>query len=83
MTINACSSAHYDIKITQSIMNVFIIVFFVFMLIIGLMSVGVLMGRKPLKGSCGGVPAALGEVNDPDYECPICGDNPNKCPDNE
>ena len=40
------------------------------------MSVGVIMGRKPIKGSCGGVGAALGEK---DYLCPVCGDDPNKC----
>ncbi len=40
------------------------------------MAVGVIMGRKPLKGSCGGVGAALGEK---DYVCEICGDDPNKC----
>lgn len=39
-------------------------------------SVGVLMGRKPIKGSCGGVGQALGEK---DYTCPVCGDDPNKC----
>ncbi len=62
-------------------MSVFFIVLFVFLLIIGLMSIGVIMGKKPLKGSCGGLPAALGQASDPDYECPICGDNPAKCPD--
>ncbi|OMH33700.1 (Na+)-NQR maturation NqrM [Motiliproteus sp. MSK22-1] len=40
------------------------------------MSVGVIMGRKPIKGSCGGVGAALGEK---DYICPVCGDDPDKC----
>ena len=39
-------------------------------------SVGVLMGRKPIKGSCGGVGKALGEK---DYTCPVCGDDPDKC----
>lgn len=40
------------------------------------MAIGVLMGRKPLKGSCGGVGAALGEK---DYTCDLCGGDPNKC----
>lgn len=53
-----------------------VIAFFVLILVIAGMAVGVIMGRKPLKGSCGGVGAALGEV---DYECDICGGDPNKC----
>jgi uncharacterized protein len=40
------------------------------------MSVGVLMGRRPITGSCGGIGAALGEKN---YTCDICGDDPKKC----
>lgn len=43
-------------------------------------SVGVLMGRNPIKGSCGGVGKALGET---DYTCPVCGDDPNKCENEE
>ncbi|MFT5720671.1 MAG: hypothetical protein ACI9W6_000971 [Motiliproteus sp.] len=57
-------------------MATFFIVFAVFMLVIAASSVGVLMGRKPIKGSCGGVGAALGET---DYLCPVCGDDPNLC----
>jgi len=57
-------------------MLLFVLVFVVLMLIIAAMAVGVMMGRKPLKGSCGGVGAALGEKN---YSCDICGDDPNKC----
>ena len=57
-------------------MLLFLLVFVVLMLIIAAMAVGVMMGRKPLKGSCGGVGAALGEKN---YSCDICGDDPNKC----
>ena len=53
-------------------MLLFVLVFVVLMLIIAAMAVGVMMGRKPLKGSCGGV----GEKN---YSCDICGDDPNKC----
>jgi len=40
------------------------------------MAVGVLMGRSPMKGSCGGMGAALG---DPNYSCDICGGDANKC----
>lgn len=48
----------------------------IFGLLVTAMAVGVLMGRKPIAGSCGGVGAALGEDN---YTCDICGDDPNKC----
>ena len=47
-----------------------------FIVLISAMAVGVLMGKKPIAGSCGGVAAALGEK---DYTCEICGDDPNKC----
>jgi hypothetical protein len=49
---------------------------FVMLLIVGAMSIGVLMGRKPIAGSCGGVGAAL---SDPNYICDLCGNDPNKC----
>jgi hypothetical protein len=52
-----------------------------FMLALGLlvlliagMSIGVLMGRKPIAGSCGGM-AALGM----EVECDICGGDTTKC----
>lgn len=48
----------------------------VILTIVAAMAVGVLMGRKPLQGSCGGVGAALGE---PNYECDICGGDESKC----
>jgi len=57
-------------------MATFLLVFALLGLIIIGMSVGVLMGRRPIKGSCGGVGAALGQK---DYTCDICGDDPNKC----
>ena len=47
-----------------------------FGLLIAAMAIGVLMGGKPISGSCGGVGAALGEAN---YSCDICGGDPNKC----
>lgn len=48
----------------------------VLLVMITLMSVGVLFGRQPIKGSCGGMGAALGETN---YECDFCGGDPDKC----
>lgn len=57
-------------------MEILIITFVVMLLVIAATSVGVMFGRAPIKGSCGGVGAALGEK---DYTCPICGDDPNKC----
>ena len=42
------------------------------------MAVGIIMGKSPLKGSCGGVGAALNETN---YTCDLCEDNQNKCDD--
>ncbi|WP_210396422.1 (Na+)-NQR maturation NqrM [Motiliproteus sediminis] len=57
-------------------METLIITFVVMLLVIAATSVGVMFGRSPIKGSCGGVGAALGEK---DYTCPICGDDPNKC----
>ena len=46
------------------------------LLVVGAMSIGVIMGRKPIAGSCGGVGAALAE---PDYICELCGNDPAKC----
>jgi hypothetical protein len=50
----------------------------VFGLLITGMAVGVLLGKKPISGSCGGVGAALGEK---DYSCDICGGDIKKCED--
>ncbi len=44
------------------------------MLLVGGMSIGVLLGRKPLSGSCGGM-SALGM----DLNCDICGGDSRKC----
>jgi len=48
----------------------------VMLLVVTAMSVGVIMGRKPLTGSCGGVGAALGQK---DYVCDLCGNDESKC----
>ncbi|MGY0399001.1 MAG: (Na+)-NQR maturation NqrM [Ostreibacterium sp.] len=36
-------------------MNTLIVIFIMFLAMIGLMSVGLLMKRKPISGSCGGL----------------------------
>ena len=55
-------------------MGTFLITFFILLLIIFSMSLGVLFGRKPITGSCGGL-QGLGE----EWECNISGGDPNKC----
>ena len=50
------------------------IIFFVLMTIISVMSVGVIFGKKPITGSCGGL-ANL----EPERECELCGGNPSNC----
>ena len=42
--------------------------------IVGLMSIGVIMGRNPVQGSCGG----LNNIQGMD-ECELCGGSRNKC----
>lgn len=61
-------------------MTTIFLAFILLALVIAAMSIGVLMGRKPIKGSCGGLGAALGQK---DYKCDICGDDPNKCEDSQ
>ena len=55
-------------------MALFFITILVFGLVIGAMAVGVIAGRPPIKGSCGGM-GALGV----DSACDICGGNPQRC----
>ncbi|MFC3606497.1 (Na+)-NQR maturation NqrM [Stutzerimonas tarimensis] len=52
-----------------------LLVFLIMLLVVAGMAVGVIMGRKPIAGSCGGI-ANLGIEKD---ECPICGGNQDKC----
>ena len=46
----------------------------VLLAVVGAMSIGVIMGRKPIKGTCGGL-SAIGLKGD----CEICGGNLEKC----
>ncbi len=42
------------------------------LLVFAAMSLGIMFGRQPIKGSCGGI--ASGQA------CDLCGGNPTKCP---
>ena len=55
-------------------MSLFIISFVFIALVMVGMAIGVMAGRGPLKGSCGGM-GALGI----DTACDICGGNPQRC----
>ncbi|WP_028304125.1 (Na+)-NQR maturation NqrM [Oceanospirillum maris] len=55
-------------------MTTLLLAFVVMGLIITGMAVGVLFGRKPIAGSCGGM-SAIGMISD----CDICGGNKDIC----
>lgn len=64
-------------------MQLLLISFLVMAMVILMMSVGVLMGRKPVQGSCGGLNKIDGMG-----ECELCGGDTRKCeelgaPDNK
>lgn len=53
---------------------IFLVSFVVFATIVAAMAVGVIAGRAPIKGSCGGI-GALGI----DQKCDLCGGDPVRC----
>jgi hypothetical protein len=55
-------------------MDIMILTFVALMVIVVAMSVGVLLGRKPITGSCGGM-SALGM----ETACDICGGDKERC----
>ena len=55
-------------------MTLFLITALLIGLVIAIMAIGVMAGRKPIKGSCGGM-GALGI----DSGCEICGGNGKRC----
>ncbi len=58
----------------SQLLPIFIITFVVFLLFFLLMGIGYLIKKQPLKGSCGGVANLMG-----DEYCQFCGNDPNKC----
>lgn len=59
-------------------MSLFLIVFAVMLLFFALMGVGLIVARKPIKGTC----ASLSTI-DIGGPCEICGGDPAKCDSNE
>ncbi|WP_317928725.1 (Na+)-NQR maturation NqrM [Halioxenophilus sp. WMMB6] len=55
---------------------IYLVTFLVMLIVVTVMSIGVIMGRKPITGSCGGVGAALKDEN---YVCEYCGGDESKC----
>lgn len=55
-------------------MEIFLISLVFTGLVIAAMAIGVIMGREPIKGSCGGM-GAIGI----DTSCEICGGDPKRC----
>lgn len=55
-------------------MNMLLVTFFFMLFVVTIMAIGVIIGRKPIAGSCGGM-SALGM----ETECDICGGDQSKC----
>jgi hypothetical protein len=60
----------------ESIVAVLVVTLLVMLFVAFALSISVLVGRKPITGSCGGVGKALG---DPNYVCELCGGDEAKC----
>ena len=54
--------------------STFFLAFILVSALVALMAIGVLFGRKPIAGSCGGMKALGMEM-----ECEICGGDASKC----
>ena len=55
-------------------MDTIIVAFFVMLGLVTAMAVGVIFGRKPIVGSCGGMKALGMEM-----DCEVCGGDPEYC----
>ncbi|MGI9324460.1 MAG: (Na+)-NQR maturation NqrM [Pseudomonadales bacterium] len=58
-------------------MSTAILAFIIMLAIVAAMAIGVIFGRKPISGSCGGI----GQFGI-SAECDICGGNPQRCEEN-
>jgi hypothetical protein len=56
-------------------MSTILLTFLILLILLLGMSVGVIFGKKPIAGSCGGLQGL-----DPDRDCELCGGNLSKCP---
>ena len=55
-------------------MSLFPIVFLVMLLLVAAMAIGVIFGRKPIAGTCGGL-----NMMGADGSCELCGGRPEAC----
>lgn len=58
-------------------MTQILVVFLVMLALVAAMSVGVIFGRKPIAGTCGGLNNMYGQSAD--GGCSICGGDPARC----
>jgi hypothetical protein len=58
-------------------MTTILLTVLVALLVFGAMSIGIIFGRQPIKGSCGGMSAMAGG----DASCAVCGGDREKCPE--
>ena len=59
-------------------MTTLLLTVMVLLLVVAAMSIGIIFGRQPIKGSCGGMSAMAGDTS-----CAVCGGNPAKCPEGD
>ncbi len=57
-------------------MSTAFITFFILLTTMIVMSIGLMFGRKPITGSCGGLKTFENEI-----ECELCGGDLKKCPE--
>lgn len=55
-------------------MSQFLVVFLIMLALVAAMSIGVIFGRKPIAGTCGGL-----NMMGADGACEICGGDPDRC----